>query len=610
MGVQPVGSSCIRVSLQRTRQLVLCCLCLLVIPASARAGKTKRAAAPGGKDGIGELSKRCDGPLADPRQLYELGAASLSRGGSAGGRAAQKCFHRATEIAPMRHEGWLGKGKLAEALKKHGDAEQLYGKAIRLSEGRDAEPFLKLGSLMMTLQRLPEAEAHLRRAVAIDHADPAPAYNLGLVMMYQRNYEDGLEAFLEAERREPQHIDTQVNLGAILFGLGEFGRAVEHLRKAIKLRPNDDHAWRNLGSALAKDEQWLEAGHALEQYLRIISPQEDASIAVRAAYCRQQTADWSRKAADDRLIKAAIVEALAQSKQAPTSPFNALSMSSISGELTQQIAEAKAAEVLLAAREEASARKLPLWQSMATGSTKQPEAPYRRLRIGYVSPDFREHPVGSIMLQLLSQHNRSRAEAVCYAINPDNGSKVRQLIQVAAERFVDINGLTDLQAADRIRADGIDVLFNLGGYTQYMRNGIFALQPAPVQVLYIGYASTTGAPYVQYVIGDWASSPPSFGSLYSEKLAMVTGSLLPLSHQLRYPLHFQSAASSVAPEDTDRSRDFHPPYGLWAPRGWHGVLQLQCALQGRPPNIPGMDGHPGSGPQECVVACRVAKERV
>eukprot|EP00873_Tetraselmis_striata_P023871 jgi/Tetstr1/444135/TSEL_032033.t1 len=510
-----------------------------LLSAVGEAANSRRRRSAGNKQqDAEELSAQECLDTQDAGQLYELGAASLARGGVSGGNGAQECFRRAAQTQPLRHEGWLGLGRLAEAMKKPRDAEELYRKAFSLTDGRDTEPMLRLGSLLMGQQRYAEAEVPLRRAAGIDTRNVGVAYNLGLTLLYQHKYEGARDAFLQAEARDPSYVDTQLNLGAVLFGIGDFDAAVNHLRKAIKLQPDSEHGWRNLGAALAKQEEWGEASAALERYLAIIAPAEDADIAVRVVFCRQQAADWSRWDADNAAMTSAVQRALREGLPMPTSPFNALSMPAISARLSLDIARAKAAEVAAAA---GPPLKLPQRRKRGEKS----HGP--RLRIGYVSPDFREHPVGSIMQHLVAQHDRTAVEVFCYAINPDSGSAVRAATAAAAEHFVDVNALSAAEAAERIAADGVQVLVNLGGYTQYMRNEIFALRPAPVQALFLGYAASMGADFMQYVIADAAAVPPSLEGLYTEKIAHLSGALLPLSHRHRLAMPSRTAGPDAKP---------------------------------------------------------------
>jgi predicted O-linked N-acetylglucosamine transferase (SPINDLY family) len=149
------------------------------------------------------------------------------------------------------------------------------------------------------------------------------------------------------------------------------------------------------------------------------------------------------------------------------------------------------------------------------------------LRLGFVSYDFREHPVSQLLVEMLERLDRSRFETVLYSSGPDDGSALRARIAAAADRFVDIRGSADAEAAARIRDDGIDLLVDLMGHTRGHRLGVFAARPAPVQLGFLGYPSTTGANFIDYFVGDAITAPLGHEAHFSEKIVQLSGSFQP-----------------------------------------------------------------------------------
>uniref|UniRef100_A0A0D6QYA8 O-GlcNAc transferase C-terminal domain-containing protein n=1 Tax=Araucaria cunninghamii TaxID=56994 RepID=A0A0D6QYA8_ARACU len=141
-----------------------------------------------------------------------------------------------------------------------------------------------------------------------------------------------------------------------------------------------------------------------------------------------------------------------------------------------------------------------------------------RLRVGYVSSDFGNHPLSHLMGSVFGMHNRDHIEVFCYALSQNDGSEWRQRIQAEAEHFIDVSSLSSDVIARMIFEDKIQILVNLNGYTKGARNEIFAMQPAPVQVSYMGFPGTTGADYIHYLVTDEFVSPMQFANIYSEKL--------------------------------------------------------------------------------------------
>ncbi|MBM3487335.1 MAG: glycosyltransferase, partial [Alphaproteobacteria bacterium] len=142
----------------------------------------------------------------------------------------------------------------------------------------------------------------------------------------------------------------------------------------------------------------------------------------------------------------------------------------------------------------------------------------RRLRVGYLSHDFRDHPIAHLIAGVLERHDRSRIEVAAYAYGPPDHGPHRARIAAAVGRFVDIDALGHRAAAERIRADGIDILVDLTGPTFGGRMQIAALRPAPVQVWYLGYPGTTGARFFDYVISDAIATPTAIADGFTEAL--------------------------------------------------------------------------------------------
>ncbi len=147
--------------------------------------------------------------------------------------------------------------------------------------------------------------------------------------------------------------------------------------------------------------------------------------------------------------------------------------------------------------------------------------PDRRIRIGYVSNDFYNHATAALFVESLEQRDQSRFEITLYSHGPDDGSQLGNRIRAACEHVVDLCGISDAQAAARIRADGIDILVDLKGHTLGNRLGVFAWRPAPLQVSFLGFPGTSGADYIDYVIGDRWVTPLDHADRYSEKIAQM-----------------------------------------------------------------------------------------
>lgn len=162
--------------------------------------------------------------------------------------------------------------------------------------------------------------------------------------------------------------------------------------------------------------------------------------------------------------------------------------------------------------------------------------PARRLKIGYVSSDFGNHPTSHLMQSVPGMHDRDMVEIFCYALSPDDGTTFRSKIESESDHFIDLSAVAcNGKAADRIFSDGIHILINMNGYTKGARNEIFALRPAPIQVMWLGYPGSSGAPFIDYIITDKVTSPVELASQYSEKLAYMPDTFFVGDHRQMFP---------------------------------------------------------------------------
>ena len=146
-----------------------------------------------------------------------------------------------------------------------------------------------------------------------------------------------------------------------------------------------------------------------------------------------------------------------------------------------------------------------------------------RIRIGYLSADFRAHAVAYLMAGVFEHHDRKRFETVALSTSANDGSDVRKRIEAAADRFIDVERRSDAEIARLMRSLEIDIAVDLKGYTAEGRPGIFAHRPAPVQAQYLGYPGTMASEHYDYLIADPIVIPPEHRAFYSEKIAYLPG---------------------------------------------------------------------------------------
>ena len=224
------------------------------------------------------------------------------------------------------------------------------------------------------------------------------------------------------------------------------------------------------------------------------------------AHCLQYICDWTDY--DNRNVKVVelVQDQLAKCRLPSVHPHHSM-LYPLSHDQRKQIA-AKHAQYCI---DKVACYKNKL-RPMQSNSSK-------KIRIGYVSSDFGNHPTAHLMQSIPGKHNLDEFEIFCYSLSPDDGTQYRKKIEKESEHFVDLSNYPDnLDAANKIRADGIDILLNMNGYTKGARNEIFALKPAPIQAMWLGYPGTSGADFMDYIITDDQTSPIELEHVYSEKL--------------------------------------------------------------------------------------------
>ncbi len=333
---------------------------------------------------------------------------------------------------------------------------------------------------------LPVAE----RAVA---ADPASAYawNLcGVACRQNGRLADAVARLSEAVAIDPELLDARVNLGNALLDAGDAERALPHYQKALALQPESASVHNNLGNLYRELRRTTEA---IAAYRRAIEcdPQH--------AWAHANLGNMLKDLGDTDGAVAAFRRSLAIAPNRPEVWSNLL--------FTLNCSDNVSAEAIATEHRAFGAHFARLIPPLAPRADR---AHTGRLRIGYVSSDFRKHAVATFFLPLLEAHDRMRFEVFCY-YNQLRGDDVTEQIRASAEHFLPVSGTPDRQLAERIRQDGIDILIDLNGHSADNRLPLFFLQPAPVQATWLGYLGGTGVPGIDWRLTDDHADPPNAG---------------------------------------------------------------------------------------------------
>jgi protein O-GlcNAc transferase len=343
-------------------------------------------------------------------------------------------------------------------------AEKLYLQVLQMDPNQvDALHFL--GLIAAQTGRNDLAIDYLKAALRLKPDFAGAHNNLGNVFLIQGKFPEAVASFQQAVCLQPDLAEAHNNLGNILRQQGQLAEAVASLEQALRLQPDYAEAHLNLGNVLKDQGQIAEAIASYERALELVPDFNGAhSNLLFALHCR------------------AVVT----------------------------LSELAAAHADFDRKYGAPLRST--WKPL--GHYPDPE---RRLRLGFLSPDLHRHPVGYFLIRCLENLDRQQAEAICYSNSADNDDLAAR-IRAAATTWRDVFGWSDERLAEEIRADRIDILFDLAGHTRGNRLTVFARKPAPIQITWIGYEGTTGLQAMDYILADRYEIPPEAEPYYCERV--------------------------------------------------------------------------------------------
>jgi protein O-GlcNAc transferase len=492
---------------------------------------------------------------------------------------------RALEAAPAGVEGRLVLGLALREQGRPAEAELVLRDALSQRHGQPAL-LLELANALNQLGRREEAIEALEQAIRLQPAYSLAHFNLGNLLREEGRLDDAVAAYESALRLRPDHAEACYNLGITLQNLREPARAVAAYRRAAELRPDHLGTFVNLGGALRDLNRLYEAAAAYRAAL-VLRPDHAAARLHLALILRdqrqfgeaelhlrhllQQTPDdlaglellaellrLANRSAEARVLYEAILARRPEHPEALAWLLHLKSMACAWGNRDAEVAQL----LRITERQIAAGQRTGLSAFHALALPAAPETHLAiartwgaetermvardkdgldftferiggtRLRIAYVSSDFRNHAAGHLLQGLFRAHDRAAFEIFAVSHGPDDGSDYRRRIAAEAEHFIDVAPLTDRDAALLLHRRGIDILVDLNGYTQGHRLGIAALRPTPLVATYLGFAGSSGAPFIDYAIVDHVVVPPAEAHLYSERLVH-----LPNCYLLNDPEH-------------------------------------------------------------------------
>jgi protein O-GlcNAc transferase len=459
--------------------------------------------------------------------LEQLGVAHLIRGDYA---AAEKALRAARALPGAPPSVLMRLGLALSYQGKHGDAIDALERALELDPAL-LDAHAGLGRAYGAQGRWAQAQRAFETVLARLPDDPDTLYNLGIVSVELGDTGAACAWFERCLARAPGQIEARERLAAAYLALGRFAQATAELRRIVEALPGNFQAICSLAEATFQGNEIEEAlGYArrardldpsqsrpygvIAQMHHVRGELDLAVEAVEEGFARtgadallgtlvhltHRQCDWRRWSSAWLLMEAKLATSADLG-----SPLWLLSENTTPG---QQLSYTQR----WVAQNYPAARPAALSPRART---------HERIRVGYYSGDFHQHPVPCLAVETFELHDRSRFEVFAYSYGPDDGSAMRRRLENAFEHFVDVAWDPDDVVEKRIREDDLDILIDLKGYTAGDRLAVMARRPCPLQVEWLGYPGTMGAPFIDYVIADGIVIPPDAEQHYAERVVRV-----------------------------------------------------------------------------------------
>jgi|GEM_PF-82514 len=375
-----------------------------------------------------------------------------------------------------------------------------------------------LGTLLQNQSKVEEAKACYQQALQLNSNFAEAHSNLASIWQLNEDLEKAKTGFCHALKLKPDYVPAHLNLANIYKQQRRMAAAIEHFQKVVVAEPQHTEAYFNLGQIF---EYQGKSEAALECYQKALKGEPDAHyLLFFISLVKLKLCIWQDYNAQVQQLEQMIAQSFSD-KYSPN-PF-VLSTFDFPLDLHQAVARNHAKNI------QKSIAKL-----QPTLSFTHDRNTVSKLRIGYISPDLRDHAVGRLIVELFQHHNRDQYEIYAYT-TVDVEDHITRQIQLGCDVFVDLSPLSTAASAQRIYEDGIQILIDLAGYTIGNAASVLALQPAPIQAQWLGYPDTMGAEFIQYAIADPWLITPEIAETYTEEIIYLphafVGSPLTISNR-------------------------------------------------------------------------------
>lgn len=427
-----------------------------------------------------------------PEAFFVWNILGVAKNGLGRVEEASETFKKVTRLNPFFSDGFNNLGATLKEQGKLEGAVEAFQKALSLKPDF-AEAYNNMGNALKEQGNLAKAIEAYNKVISLKPSYAEAYYNLGIALNEQGELGKAIVAYKKTLSLKPDFAEAYNNMGSALKEQGKLDQSIEAYNKAISLKPDYAGAYNNMGDALSNQGELVKA---IEAYKKALSLKPDYDEA-RAQKLFQQAkiCDWQAILEESDLIPE-----LGIGKR-HIAPFSLLALED-------------APERHRLRSEQCARIKFPVQD--AKPIARPPHMP-ERLRIGYFSSDYKEHPVAQLMAGVIERHDRIQFEVFGYSLGPPKMDAMRERLARSFDLFRDFSSLADGEICEVVREDKIDIAVDLTGYTQNSRSGIFSHRIAPVQINYLGYPGTMGAECMDYIIADERIIPKEFQEFYTEK---------------------------------------------------------------------------------------------
>ena len=436
--------------------------------------------------------------IKDPKQFWAHNALGVGLLNTKKYQEATYSFNKALILKPDYIDAYFNLGKTQRALRKFNDAIISYSKCIELDKNY-ADAYNNAGTIYLeNLKEYEKAVIYFEQFVTLVPSSSIGHYNLGNTLKALKRQDEALASYAHAIQLNPDYAEAYSNRAIILFESMRYDEALANYDQAVQLKPDYAEAYYNRGITFVElrryDEALVDYEHAI-QFKPEINYLLGGFINAKMHLC-----DWH----NFHSLVNQLSENIQKQKKVAL-PFVVLACID-NAALQKQFAEIYVND------------KHPVNKALPSIS-KYPK--HGKIRIGYFSADFHEHPVSYLMAELFELHNRVQFEIIAFSFGVNTQDPMRQRLEKCFDQFIDVRAKSDTQIALLAREMEIDVAVDLSGFTAGSRTEIFAMRAAPIQVNYLGYAGTMSAEYMDYVIADPTLIPDEKQCDYSEKIAYL-----------------------------------------------------------------------------------------